>query len=600
MAAKLSFETFVNRSNEIHHFRYKYHKETYISTKKYTIITCPIHGDFPQTPKNHMRGQGCPICGQQYAKTWRQRNYKAYLSKIDAHYPSLYSFPNIEKEYINQLSKITVICKKCGSTFRTRANDLLNGKVKCHNCYLNSLKKTYCYEDLVQLSPHNYKLEHFDGSLTKSDKCNLICPYHGAFQVSVSAILNGQGSCRKCANGRRRPIKYFKSQFDQIANGNIDADYGAYIDMSTPITFTCKICGTSFKRAPYVMLSNKFKHGLCPNCTSIKIASERRKTTEQFIHEVKLKHGADTFDTSMTEYISSDSYVTLKCNKCGRLFTIEANSLLQGHGCPYHSCRSSKAENEISDFIQNNFHLKVIRNDRSILPNHLELDIYIPHAQIAIEYNGLYWHNEFNKPNYYHLLKTKECLKKGIRLFHIFEDEWIYKKEIWKNILASYLEEKVEFPITAPFVIESIPSFDAHKFLQTNSLAVTDNFNTFYRIMDAPSKTIGILCMGANGHFQYCTSPIYKPFEGLAHVLNYINTNHVCDYPLYTYTDLRYEYPNILHKIGLKECEFELPRHYFTHFTKRITEEQYNNLSPKDTTINWSKIYDCGHMKYSL
>ena len=26
------------------------------------IITCPIHGDFEQTPHNHLQGKGCPLC----------------------------------------------------------------------------------------------------------------------------------------------------------------------------------------------------------------------------------------------------------------------------------------------------------------------------------------------------------------------------------------------------------------------------------------------------------------------------------------------------------------------------------------------------------
>ena len=36
----------------------------------------------------------------------------------------------------------------------------------------------------------------------------------------------------------------------------------------------------------------------------------------------------------------------------------------------------------------------VIQNDRTILESGREVDIYVPHQRIAIEYNGLVWHSE--------------------------------------------------------------------------------------------------------------------------------------------------------------------------------------------------------------
>ena len=41
-----------------------------------------------------------------------------------------------------------------------------------------------------------------------------------------------------------------------------------------------------------------------------------------------------------------------------------------------------------------------------------ELDIYLPNLNIAIEYNGLYWHGEKNKDKNYHLEKYNLCQEK--------------------------------------------------------------------------------------------------------------------------------------------------------------------------------------------
>ena len=48
--------------------------------------------------------------------------------------------------------------------------------------------------------------------------------------------------------------------------------------------------------------------------------------------------------------------------------------------------------------------------------------------EIAVEFDGMYWHSEENKPQNYHLNKTNLCEAKGIQLVHIFEkNEWLYK-----------------------------------------------------------------------------------------------------------------------------------------------------------------------------
>jgi hypothetical protein len=54
----------------------------------------------------------------------------------------------------------------------------------------------------------------------------------------------------------------------------------------------------------------------------------------------------------------------------------------------------------------------------------LELDIYLPEKNLAIEFDGLFWHNSNNKFKNYHLKKTLLCEKQGIQLIHIFEYEW--------------------------------------------------------------------------------------------------------------------------------------------------------------------------------
>lgn len=63
-------------------------------------------------------------------------------------------------------------------------------------------------------------------------------------------------------------------------------------------------------------------------------------------------------------------------------------------------------------------------NNRGILKGQ-EIDIYIPDIKLGIEFNGSYWHSDEFKDKKYHLNKTLECTKNGIRLVHIFDYEYI-------------------------------------------------------------------------------------------------------------------------------------------------------------------------------
>lgn len=55
---------FKDKANIVHHWKYDYKKSEYKGVKIPLIITCPIHGDFYQTPNDHLQGHGCPKCNQ--------------------------------------------------------------------------------------------------------------------------------------------------------------------------------------------------------------------------------------------------------------------------------------------------------------------------------------------------------------------------------------------------------------------------------------------------------------------------------------------------------------------------------------------------------
>ena len=145
---------------------------------------------------------------------------------------------------------------------------------------------------------------------------------------------------------------------------------------------------------------------------------------------------------------------------------------------------SSYFEKEICEFVKSIYSNEIVENDRKIIyPK--ELDIYIPNKNVAIECDGLYWHSTeqltskgqfmFSSDEKKHyknkqLIKTLLCEEKGIRLIHIFEDEWNTKKEICKSIIASSLGIYKQKIFARKCEVKEINLEDWKKFLHENHI----------------------------------------------------------------------------------------------------------------------------------
>lgn len=61
---RLTTEEFIEKAKAVHEDRYDYSKVDYKNTATKVCIICREHGEFWQTPNNHLFGAGCPTCPQ--------------------------------------------------------------------------------------------------------------------------------------------------------------------------------------------------------------------------------------------------------------------------------------------------------------------------------------------------------------------------------------------------------------------------------------------------------------------------------------------------------------------------------------------------------
>lgn len=146
--------------------------------------------------------------------------------------------------------------------------------------------------------------------------------------------------------------------------------------------------------------------------------------------------------TPVEEYFSRQrQYLEFRCKKCDTVSKKTLQAFERGSLCP--SCypiSKSKCELEIYEFVKSVEESEVISGDRTVI-GPKEIDVFIPQKNFGIEFNGLYWHSEMiDSASKEDLLdKTIKCSEKGIKLMHIFSDEWESKKDICKSMIRNRL-----------------------------------------------------------------------------------------------------------------------------------------------------------------
>ena len=98
--AKITTDIYIDRAKSIHGDRYDYSKVDYVNMHTHVTIVCKVHGEFIQNPQLHLKGSGCPICGQE--------KYKQTL---------------IEKYGVDNPMKLKSIAQKMSTTVKSKSED---------------------------------------------------------------------------------------------------------------------------------------------------------------------------------------------------------------------------------------------------------------------------------------------------------------------------------------------------------------------------------------------------------------------------------------------------------------------------------------------
>ena len=133
-----------------------------------------------------------------------------------------------------------------------------------------------------------------------------------------------------------------------------------------------------------------------------------------------------------------------RCSECGEEFLA---GYADGRIGPCSNCAKkyeSSGERELRRKVEEIVEEPVVSRERGIVSGSngrpLELDIFVPSRRFAVEFDGLYWHGEARGARrMQHSEKTEACSKVGVRLVHVFEDEWTSRRKVVLSRLRSIL-----------------------------------------------------------------------------------------------------------------------------------------------------------------
>jgi len=326
--------------------------------------------------------------------------------------------------------------------------------------------------------------------------------------------------------------------------------------------------------------------------------------------EFRKSHYEISKDKNYIEYIG-DNISSFKC-EIGHTFSIHKNNYISRKVSKIPMCTvcnpigetSSFREKELVDFIES-LNINFIKSYR----DGLEIDIYLPDLKLGFEFNGLYWHSEEWKDKWYHINKTKYFEEKGIRIIHIWEDDWINKNTIIKSQIKNILNlsEKVG---ARKCEIKEVNKKETLDFLDNNhiqggykgikiSIGLYLN-NELLSIMTF-DKFEGRKKMEVDewNLSRFCNKLDTSVIGGASKILSYFIKKYKPS-RIISYADKDWSNGNLYNKLKFEKMYVTNPDYKYLYKKKRIHKSSFRKsrtgISENELII--PKVWDCGKIKY--
>lgn len=359
----------------------------------------------------------------------------------------------------------------------------------------------------------------------------------------------------------------------------------------------------------------------------------KREDVKEKISQTEMKTKLSSLLLRFTElkfikFIESD-VLEFKSLECNHTFEINRQLLVVRKNNKHVICtqcnkidqnQSSEAQKQIAEFVKSK-EFDIIEDAKNILDGKLQLDIYVPSIKFAIEYNGLRFHNTLYRPMNYHLKKTEMCNKLGIRLFHIFEDEWLYKKPIIESMIDNFLGKSKRIYARECNIVK-MEHQQQFGFFEKNHLqggipceicyglekdGIVIAAMSFSKPRAALSK---VSCYGSYELLRFCNIIGLQVVGGASKLFKNFMNNNDCKI-MFSYANRRWSNGQLYESLGFVRDEISSPNYWYVKDNLRknrflyrkevlIIEGYDPNKSEREIMEEREipRIYDCGNYRY--
>ena len=267
-------------------------------------------------------------------------------------------------------------------------------------------------------------------------------------------------------------------------------------------------------------------------------------------------------------------------------------------------------------------------NNRKLLDGK-ELDIFLPQRNIAVEFDGVYWHS-FNRKETamersYHQNKTLAAALRGITLYHVFETEWDTSigQNIWKSIWNNTLGKSRT--VYARKCEPRILTYEEHcTFLKLNHIhgytPAKYAVGLFHEGELVSAMTFGVPRFNKKFNFEIirmCSKLGMSVTGGASKMLRFFERLVGTQITIISYADLRYATGKLYEKLGFTELKITKPNYYYwkigsnsiahrLKFQKHKLSGLLETFDPSLTEAEnmfangYRRIWDCGHKVFGL
>lgn len=321
------------------------------------------------------------------------------------------------------------------------------------------------------------------------------------------------------------------------------------------------------------------------------------KNTALGIHEIYCPRCESTFminDDVYRHRKNNNQEICTNCNKVNKSYSV--------------------AEKELLSFIQKIYKGKILENTKSIISPY-ESDIFLPELNIAIEYNGLYWHSTERKDQFYHKMKSDLCKEKGIHLIHVFGDDWMFKQEIIKSIISNFIGKYQKIYYARKCKIKELSFRETNDFLTNNHLLGTiSSFSKCYGLLydDELISLMSFKLLSKEKTLyelnRYAIKLNYAVVGGAKKLFKkFISENEFSE--IITYNDNAVFKGDVYKKLGFSFVRTNAPNYQFItssdQFTKRMQKQSIRKLKIGYKRENEQKngllrVYNAGNDVYKF